>query len=96
MAGGPQEASAAIAKRVNIVGSGDYGVRRKRHSKGFNEQFIAGTKARHERWVQMQQGNHRGRPGKSKFDLKFGQDKHWLSINHVTTMRVWMPGAVGW
>jgi hypothetical protein len=28
--------------------------------------------------VQVQQGNHRGRPGKSKFDMELGQDKHWF------------------
>jgi hypothetical protein len=77
---GRQETSAAIAEGIDIVGRGHNGVGWKRHAKGFNEQFIAGTKARQERWVQVQHGNHRGRAGKRKFDLEFGQNAHGYSI----------------
>jgi hypothetical protein len=38
--------------------------------------LIAGTKTRLERWMQVQHSNHRGRLGKGKFDLEFGQDLH--------------------
>jgi hypothetical protein len=79
-----QEASTAIAEGINIVGRGHNSVGWKRHAKGFNEQFIAGTKARQQRRVQVQEGNHRGWPGQRKFDLEFGQDKHWLSIYYRT------------
>ena len=51
VASGGQKAGAAIAEGINIVGRGHNGVGWKRHAKGFNEQFIAGTKARQERWV---------------------------------------------
>ena len=78
MTGGCYKARTTIAKGVGIAGSGHHRVGRERDAEGLNEQLITGTKARLQGWVQVQQGNHRGWRGESKFDIKFGLDKHWL------------------